>query len=176
LRREILMATAASSSWFPLFEFQEWAYESTLINLTPGAIDPVPDTALTATRWAKGTLSVGQAFTAAGDRYTLDGDLSFASGVTLKVSASGALGSGSAPATFTATGIGTDGPTKGASYDLVGWVFPEEPIANQAARVLTIRGSVRAVRGPDARPATELGGMPVGTVGAFLITRRTSQA
>ena len=34
---------------------------------------------------------------------------------------------------------------------------------------MTAEGAVRAVRGPDARPDPELGGMPLGTVGAFVI-------
>jgi hypothetical protein len=83
----------------------------------------------------------------------------------------GGLGSGNAPATFEATGTGTEGITKGAIYRLFGWVFPEEPVVQGAARVLSIRGSVWAVRGPDAQPEIELGRMPVGTVGAFVIER-----
>jgi hypothetical protein len=87
------------------------------------------------------------------------------------VSVQGALGSGNAPATFEATGTGTQGITKGTIYKLVGWVFPEEPVVQGAGRVLSVRGSVRAVRGPDTNSEIELGKMPVGTVGAFVIAR-----
>lgn len=126
---------------------------------------------MTAKKWAKGTLALGQAFTAPDGGYTLDGLLSFAPGIGLAVSAKGILQSGNAPATFKATGTGTEGITKGAIYELVGWVFAEEPIVNNAGRVLSVRGSVRAVRGPDSSPETELGRMPVGTVGSFGIER-----
>lgn len=162
--------TTDTDSWFPLFEFQDWIYQSFLVLPTPEENDALPGTAVTAKKWAKGTLLCGQAFKVA-DGYTLDGTLSFRPGVELKVSAKGALGSGNSPATFEATGIGTEGPTKGAIYQLAGWVFPEEPIQNGAGRVLSVRGSVRAVRGSDSKPETELGGMPVGTVGAFVIAR-----
>ncbi|WP_297324637.1 hypothetical protein [Nitrosomonas sp.] len=56
---------------------------------------------------------------------------------------------------------------------MYGWVFPEEPITNNAARVLKVSGTVRAVRGTDAKPETEPGGMPLGTVGYFTITRKS---
>lgn len=160
-----------TDSWFPLFEFQDWIYQSFLVLSTPEENDALPGTAVTAKKWARGTLLCGQAFKTA-DGYTLDGRLSFRPGVELSVSAKGTLGAGSNPAPFEATGTGTEGPTKGSIYQLVGWVFPEEPIANQAARVLRIGGAVRAVRGPDTKPETELGGMPVGTVGAFTIVSR----
>jgi hypothetical protein len=84
--------------------------------------------------------------------YTLDGTLSFRPGIELKVSAEGVLGSGNTPATFEATGVGTEGPTKGAIYELLGWVFAEQPIVAGGGRVLSVRGSVRALRGPDTKP------------------------
>lgn len=155
-------------SWFPLFEFQDWFYQSFLVLPKAEEDSALPGTAVTAKKWAKGTLLCGQAFKTA-DGYTLNGTLSFQPGVELVVSAKGTLGLGNAPATFEATGTGMEGPTKGAIYQLVGWVFPDEPIQNDAARVLSVRGSVRAARGPDTKPEIELGGMPVGTVGAFTI-------
>ena len=159
-----------TDSWFPLFEFQDWIYQSFLVLPTPEENDALPGTAVTAKKWAKGTLLCGQAFKT-DDGYTLDGRLSFRPGVELAVSAKGTFGSGNAPATFEATGTGTEGPTKGAIYQLVGWVFPELPIVNAAGKVLSVRGSVRAVRGPNTKPETELGNMPVGTVGEFVIAR-----
>jgi hypothetical protein len=166
---------ASTDSWFPLFEFQEWAYQSFLILPTPAESNADPGTVVTARKWAKGTLFCGQALRTA-DGYTLDGRLSFLPGVDLSVSGKGALGTGNNPAPFKATGIGTDGPTKGAIYQLVGWVFPETPILNGAARVLSVKGSVRSVRGPDTKPEIELGGMPAITaVGAFAIERASSQ-
>lgn len=163
--------TTETHAWFPLFEFQDWMYQSFLVLPTSEENDAVPGTAVTAKKWAKGTLLCGQAFKTA-DRYILDGTLSFRPGVELTVSAKGVLGTEDNPATFEATGTGTEGPTKGAIYQLVGWVFPEEPIQNDAGRVLSVRGSIWAVRGPDTKPEIELGGMPVGTVGSFVIVSR----
>ncbi|MDF0677417.1 MAG: hypothetical protein P0120_24230 [Nitrospira sp.] len=160
-----------TDSWFPLFEFQDWFYQSFLVLPTPEENDALPGTVVTAKKWAKGDFLCGQAFKTA-DGYILDGTLSFRPGIELAVSAKGAVGIGSNPAPFEATGTGTEGPTKGAIYQLVGWVFPGQPIQHGGGRVLSVRGSVRAVRGPDAKPETELGGMPVGTVGAFVIVSR----
>jgi hypothetical protein len=169
------MATDINSPWFPLFEFQDWIYQSFLILPTPEESSALPGTAITSNKWAKGMFVCGQAFKAA-DGYTLSGTLSFDSppappGTELQVSVKGALGPGNAPATFEATGAGTEGVTKGAIYRLFGWVFPEEPVVQGAGRVLSIRGSVWAVRGPDTKPDIELGRMPIGTVGAFVIER-----
>jgi hypothetical protein len=161
---------AESNSWFPLFEFQDWSYESFLTLPTDPEKAALPGTPVTAKKWAKGEFACGQAFKTA-EGYTLDGMLSFRPGVGLSVAAHGANGNDGEPATFTATGTGVEGPTKGAVYELAGWVFPSE-VRNGAARVVSIRGSVRAVRGPDVRPDVELGGMPLGTVGAFVITGR----
>lgn len=157
--------------WFPLFEFQDWIYQSYLVLPTVQELDAVPGTAVTATKWAKGVYACGQAFVdpAAEGRYILDGVLSFAPGVTLNVSANGMYGRGATPATFEATDEGVEGPTKGAIYNLFGWIFSEQPITSGAARPNVIRGSVRAVRGPDSKPDFDLGGLPIGTTGSFVI-------
>jgi hypothetical protein len=157
-----------TDSWFPLFEFQDYIYQSFLVLPTPAENDAPPTTAVTAKKWAKGTFLCGQAFRD-DNGYKLDGTLSFRPGVELSVSVKGTLGTGNNPASFEATGTGTQGPTKGAIYQLVGWVFPEEPIQNRAARVLTIKGSIWAVRGSDPQPEIELGGYPVRMVGSFVI-------
>jgi hypothetical protein len=168
--KEKTVATGMDSSWFPLFELQDWTYQSVLTLPTPTENSAAAGAAITARKWAKGAVALGQAFNSA-DGYTLTGTLSFAPGIELEVSAKGALGSEDTPATFEATGIGTAGRTKGAIYQLVGWVFAEQPITQGGGRVLSVRGSVRAVRGPDTKPETELGGMPLGTVGSFEIAR-----
>jgi hypothetical protein len=161
---------AENNSWFPLFEFQDWSYESFLTLPTESEQTALPGAPVTGRKWAKGEFACGQAFKTA-DGYRLDGTLTFRPGVALAVAAHGTNGSEGEPATFEAIGTGVEGPTKGAEYKLVGWVFPGE-ILNGAARAVSIRGSVRAVRGPDARPEPELGGMPLGTVGGFVITGR----
>ena len=160
----------ATSTWFPLFEFQDWTYESTLVLPTSGEALAAAGSAVTARKWARGALALGQAMRTA-DGYSLGGQLTFAPGVGLDVSASGELGSSTDPAVFKGIGTSTDGVTKGSVYELLGWVVPEAPIANGAARVLRVEGSVRAVRGPDTNPGIELGKMPVGTVGSFVIRR-----
>jgi hypothetical protein len=166
------MATDTGSTWFPLFEFQDWTYQSVLVLPTPEENTAAPGAGVTAKKWAQGSLFLGQAIKAPEDGYTLGGRLEFRPGVELEVSAKGALGSENTPASFEATGTGTKEPTKGAIYQLIGWVFPEQPIVQGAGRVLSIRGSVRAVRGPDTNPEMDLGGMPVGeTVGSFIVAR-----
>lgn len=157
-------------SWFPLFEFQDYIYQSFLVLPTLEENDAPPTTAVTAKKWAKGTFLCGQAFKTA-DGYILDGTLSFGPDFELSVSVKGTLGTGNNPASFEATGTGTKEATKGAIYQLVGWVFPEEPIRNSSGKVLTIKGSVWAVRGPDTKPEIELGGYPIGTVGSFVLVR-----
>ena len=167
------MAADTESTWFPLFEFQDWIYQSVLVLPTPEEDTAAPGAGVTAKKWAKGSLFLGQALEASEDGYTLGGRLEFAPGVELDVSANGTKGSGNAPASFEATGTGTKEPLKGAIYQLTGWVFAEQPISpSGAGRVSSIRGSVRAVRGPDSNPEFDPGGMPAGTtVGSFVVTR-----
>jgi hypothetical protein len=163
--------STTTDSWFPLFEFQDWTYQSSLVLPTPAEKNAPPGGAVTAKKWAKGTLLCGQAMKTE-DGYTLSGRLVFRPGLELAVEGRGSLGAADSPASFEATGTATSGPIKGAVYQLVGWVFPQTPIENGAARVLAVQGSVRAVRGPDAKPDVEPGGMPAGsTVGTFAIER-----
>ena len=162
--------TRDTESWFPLFEFQEWSYVSVSNAAGSDGGGPVTGNGAAPKAWAKGEFSCGQAFAAPGG-YTLDGVLSFRPGVQLNVSAKGTLGVGANPGSFWGSGIGTCGPTKGAVYEFIGWVFPGH-VQNGAARPANISGSVRAVRGPDTSPNRELGGLLAGTVGAFTIVGR----
>jgi hypothetical protein len=164
------MATDKDSTWFPLFEFQDYTYQSVLVLPTSEDNAAAPDADVTAKKWAKGSLFLGQAFEAPEEGYSLPGGrLEFAPGIELEVSAKGTKGSGNGPASFEGTGTGIEGQTKGAIYQLTGWVFAER-CSEGVGRVLSVHGSVRAVRGPDTDPATELGGMPAGTtVGSFVI-------
>lgn len=166
------MSAEPNASWFPLFEFQDWVYQSFLLLPTPAEDGAEPGTAVSAKKWARGTFMCGQAFTAA-DGYTLTGTLMFPGKGELSIAARGRLGSADAPATFEATGTGTQGQVAGMVSQLVGWAMPEPPVAGGAARVLRVCGSVRAVRGTDARPDRDPSGMPLGTVGAFVIARAT---
>jgi hypothetical protein len=157
-------------TWFPLFEFQEWSYQSYLVVPTTEEIEAPPSSAVSAKKWAKGEFLCGQAFTAPGNGYTLGGKLIFREGVELAVEVSGVNGIDDQPGTFEAIGTGTQGPTKGALYRLSGWVFPKLPMPTSGAtRPLLIKGAVWVLRGPDMNPAVELGGSPAGTVGLFEI-------
>ena len=154
------MPTAQETTWFPVFEFQDYTYESDLLTNST-------------CRWARGDLHTAQARRTP-DGYTLNGTLIFAPGLVLDIAVTGTLGDQNEPATFQGSGTGWSGRTRGALYRLTGWAFPEHPIRNGVARVLSIRGAVVAVRGPDAEPCTDLAGMPCGTVGFFNITRTLS--
>lgn len=165
-----LLVMNASRSWFPLFEFQDWQYQSYLILPKSEEKEAPPASVVTAKKWAKGSFNCGQAFKEGDEGYTLGGKLVFREGVELEVDARGLKGVGDQPGTFEAAGYGTQGPTKGALYKLSGWVFPRLPMPTTgASRPLIIKGAVWAVNGPDSNPAIELGGSPNGTVGIFEI-------
>ena len=158
-------------TWFPLFEFQDWLYQSYLVLPQLADADAAAGAPIGAKKWSTGTLLCGQAFTADDGHYTLSGTLRFRSGVELAIVAQGRLGTTHALPSFKAIATGTHGDLKGMVSELVGWVYPELPISNAAARVLCVRGAIRAVRGTDAKPEVDPSGMPLGTVGAFVIAR-----
>jgi len=162
-----------NATWFPLFEFQDYSYQSIVAVAAPltGTAGAAPPP-VTARTWGMGQFACGQAFQS-GDGYTAGGKLVFKEGIELAVQIQGTFGKGVEPASFQAVGCAPDGPIKGATYQLVGWVFPES-INNGAGRVLSVRGSVRAVAGPDSNPTVELGGLPLDTVGVFEIRRESS--
>jgi len=164
------IVTAADTSWFPLFEFQDFTYQSFLLLPTAEESAADPGAAVNAKKWARGEFRCGQAFTSA-EGFELTGTLDLGDGRELAVSASGTLGVGNEAGTFRATGTGVAGPLKGMVSRLVGWVFPDVPVLNRGGRVLNVRGSTWAVRGTDKNPTIDPSGMPLGTVGAFAITR-----
>jgi hypothetical protein len=157
--------------WFPLFEFQNYNYFSVVMVPDLKTSEVLPPAPIAARKWGMGTFICGQAFQTA-DGYTLEGRLAIKPGVEMTVSAHGNLGNANEPASFEAVGTGAAGPIAGAIYQLAGWVFPES-VDGGAGKVLSVRGSIRAVRGPDANPTIELGGMPLETVGIFEINRST---
>ena len=166
------MPTSASTSFSPVFEFQgwDWVYQSFLILPTPAEATAAPGSSVTAKKWAMGRLVIAD--NPAGSNiiggYDGGGFLEFAVGVKLRVAVKGLDGIDETPATFEAIGKGEEGVTKGAEYQLSGWAF-----RGSDGKLESIHGSVRAVRGPDSNPKFELGKMPVGTVGAFMIVRGT---
>jgi hypothetical protein len=92
---------ATKDSWFPLFEFQDWSYQSSLVLPTPAEKAAPPGGAVTAKKWAKGTLFCGQAMKTQ-DGYTLSGRLAFRPGLELAVEAKGSLGAAGIPASSAA--------------------------------------------------------------------------
>lgn len=153
-------AAEDDSIFIPAFEFQDWVYQSFLVLPTQAEAAAKPGEAVTAKKWAMGNLTLSDS----PNGYAAAGFLDFAPGVQLKIAVKGEPGKGDVPATFETTGIGVSGVTKGAVYQLTGWVF-----RGDNGKVARVEGAVRAVRGPDTSPSISLGGAPVGTVGYFVI-------
>ena len=70
------MTTDENCSWFPLFEFQNWTYDSFLVLPTSEANSAIAWSPTTARKWAKGTFECGQAFDGP-HGYSLGGTLVF---------------------------------------------------------------------------------------------------
>jgi hypothetical protein len=147
------------------FGMRHWEYQSFLVLPTDAEDAAQPGATITAKKWAKGELYLEDAID---DNPDAVGTLEFPTvrGL-LKLAVKAVLEQGTEPAKFEAIGEVEEptNPARGACYALVGWAFQGE-----GGRVAKITGSVRAVRGPDAQPDKELGGMPIGTVGLFTIS------
>jgi hypothetical protein len=145
-----------------------WEWQSFLVlpKATEGADPPA---SVTARRWAKGKLTIPNDTDEA-----FSGELALGPSVTLSVNGRVSPATDSRPALLEATGEALGGPIKGTRYQILGWLV--QPASDPGER-LELRGSVRAERGP-AIPNTnpveyaknEPGGMPVGTVGACVLT------
>lgn len=136
-----------------------WRYQSFLILPTPSEQEAPPNAAVTARKWAMGTLTVSA------DTYPeVGGELEFAPGITLTVKGRILAPPDSSSEILMATGQGLTGPTKGSISKIVGTV------ASEANGQQAIYGSVLGVRGPDTQPTVN-GGMPIGTMGTFVLTR-----
>ena len=176
-------ASTEVQAWFPLFEIQDWAYRSIVQDPPEKEVAVARGAPVPAKVWGAGKFQCGQAFrmgeggmapdhlSMPGEEYSLSGTLVFGPNIELAVTIKGVLGCGSAPATFEGTGVGTSGALKGSISKLVGWVFPELPIQNGAARVSSVRGSVWAVRGTDSDPTHDPGGMAIDCVGSFVLSK-----
>ena len=149
-----------TNKFIPAFE-GNWKYQSFLVLPTPDELLAKPGAEVSAKKWAMGELLLAD-----GVEFEAAGKLSFAPGVELTIQLTFTPGQEGQPAEFKGIGTGEAGPTKGAVYQLSGWALPDE-----AGNLTGVRGSVMAARGLDAKPDTEPGGMPVGTVGAFIIMK-----
>lgn len=139
-----------------------WYYRSFLILPTPSEEEAPPGSAITARKWAMGTLTVPT-----DTNPEVSGELAFATGATLAVKGHVLPASDSSPAIFVATGEGLTGPAKGSIYRIAGAFF------NDANGQQFIYGSTLGVRGPDTQPDVA-GGMPINTVGTFVLSRRVA--
>ncbi|MGH8731321.1 MAG: hypothetical protein ACREVF_06370 [Burkholderiales bacterium] len=137
-----------------------WYYQSFLILPTPSEEEAPPGSVVTARKWAMGTLTVP-----ADTSPEVSGELAFATGATLAVKGQVLPASDSSPAILVATGEGLAGSTEGSIYQIVGAFFSD------ASGQQFIYGSTLGVRGPDTQPDVA-GGMPINTVGTFILSRR----
>ncbi|MDQ4143306.1 MAG: hypothetical protein M3198_06090 [Actinomycetota bacterium] len=135
-----------------------WEYESFLILPSEAERAAPPGSPVTARKWAMGALTVST-----DTDEEVSGELVFAPGITLNVRGL-VLDTSSRLPILTATGEGVSGPTKGAVYRILGVIIRD---ANGQE---SVQGSVLAVRGPDVNPDVELGGMPINTVGSFVLS------
>lgn len=161
------MTSNQHTLWTPQFWMQNWTYQSFLILPTDPEKIALPGSAITTKKWAKGNLHLQTSIDL--DNSDAIGFLTFSTrDGDAKLSVKASVEKGIDPVKFEATGEVQDAiPAKGAVYKLLGWAF-----RGADDKVAKVEGSVIAVRGPDARPDVELGGMPIGTVGAFVITSR----
>ena len=147
------------------FGMRHWEYQSFLVLPTDPENAAQPGSTITAKKWAKGELYLEDAIDDDPDAVgklvfpTTRGSIELVVKVVLKEE--------SESANFEAIGKVEDeaSPANGACYTLVGW-------ASQGVdgRVDKITGSIRALRGANANPTKDLGGMPIDTVGLFTIT------
>jgi hypothetical protein len=146
------------------FGMRHWEYQSFLVLPTDAENAAKPGATITAKKWAQGRLYIEDGI---GNMSDVVGTLEFETDLgLLKLAVKAVLDQKNVPAKFEATGeVEENNPFKGACYLLVGWAFQDKD-----SKVARITGSVRAVRGSDAQPDEELGGMPIGTVGLFTIT------
>lgn len=131
-----------------------WNHQSFLIKPTPEEWDAAPDTAVTAEKWAKGTLTISES---SSDQVL--GELVFPPGVTLRVQGNIRPATETLPAVLEATGTVITPGVPAAVYQIIGWII-FDPV-KEVARP-TIRGSILAV-------TVDLGGEPAGTVGSFVL-------
>ena len=155
------MTSETNSTWLPVFGDQDWNYQSLLLLPTEAEAAANPGAAITAKKWAKGTLKL----TDNPNDGTATGVLSLVPGVKLQVSVQSTPASLKNPALFRATGTGVT-PIAGCIYELIGWAFP-----GADGTVESVRGAIQAVRGTDKDSANEPGGQPIRTVGSFVLAK-----
>jgi hypothetical protein len=168
---ETRMQSGSHAPWFPLFEFTDFIYRTYQVLPEVEELMGLLGGPVTAKFSSVGSVTFGQAFREAGDRYRVSGWIDEGGRPRIEVEATGSLRPDSTPATFEATCVEVADGVKTVVGQLAGWVFPEEPVQNDAARILSIRGSFRMASGAAA-PTDGLGGIALGDVGLFEIVRQ----
>ena len=153
---------SANPRW-PIF-VGTWKYQSFLVLPTDIESAAAPGSPVAAKKWANGTLEVNDSVGLS----VLGRTLTFQPGVTLIVDLEFEGDRVGQPLNVRGTGTGKSGALKGAQYELTGWALVDR---NNDALVTSISGAIRAVRGTDANPGEDPGGMPIPTVGFFTLTR-----
>jgi hypothetical protein len=161
------MTSNSNTAWTPSFWMQDWTYQSFLILPTDPEKQSPPGTSITTKKWAKGNLNLETSIDLPPAPDAIGSLVIPTPRGNVKLNVKAFVESGVSPVKFEATGEVQNAPaeTNGAIYKLLGWAFRGED-----DKVSKIEGCIIAVRGSDASPNLELGGMPVGTVGAFIIT------
>ena len=166
------MPSNSPEPWFPLFEFADFTYWTFMVLPEAEELMGMMGGPVSAKFASIGSISFGQAFKEANDRYRVSGWIETSGRPRIEVNATGQLRSDATPATFEATCEEAVGEKRRTVCELVGWVFPQEPMQAGAARVLNIRGSVRMVGGTDTATPAGVGGVRRGDVGLFEIVRQ----
>ena len=147
------------------FGMHHWEYQSFLVLPTDPEKAAQLGSTITAKKWAKGELYLEDAID---DDPDAVGRLVFPTpNGSIELAVKAVLKEDSESANFEAIGKVEDNTSSanGACYALVGWASQDAD-----GRVDKITGSIRALRGANANPTKDLGGMPIDTVGLFTIT------
>jgi hypothetical protein len=138
-----------------------WNYQSFLVLPADAEREVSAGSPVTAKKWAKGSLVI---LNRIDDGFS--GELVFNESVKLSVKGKISPSANGVPAVLEAISEATEGIAQGAIYKITGWINPLSPDKTEPTQV---QGSVLALCGPNSNPEMELGGMPTGTVGAFVL-------
>lgn len=160
--------SALSSAPVPVFNRENWLYQSFLIPDSSERDAAAMGDTVAARKWAMGklTLSLQENDGGASSSGIMEFPQVGPAKIELDVELMGIAARDDAPATYEINAKGK-GVIHGAQYQLTGWVTLDDQ-----GFVDRIQGSVRAVSGATVRRSVELGGEPIGTIGSFIISKR----
>lgn len=137
-----------------------WNYRSFLILPAEGKKKAINGDAVAIKQWAVGTLEI-----LSSTEHEFSGELTMVPPIKISVKGKFLTALDGVPAGFEAIGAG-EGMATGAVYKLTGWIDPDSA---DPSKPISIEGAIVAVHGSTAKPEKELGGEPIGTVGAFVL-------